>query len=106
MKIIMSQIQHGIKALPFLLLLCFMMPGSAGAQDEMVGQKKERKRLWKRWRKNRQSYNPYLEKSKRDKPSARMARSQKREMRKQNRAAKRQLRRSKRTIRKHSKIRS
>jgi hypothetical protein len=88
----------------FLLCLVFAAP-DLRAQDPMMGQKKERKRLWKRWRKNRQSYNPYLEKKKSDKPSARMARAQKREMRRQNRAAKKQMRRSKRTVRRHSKIR-
>jgi hypothetical protein len=88
-----------------LSLLFMFAPERSIAQDDMYSQKKERKRLWKRWRKNKQSYNPYLEKKRKDKPSARMARSQKREMRRQNRAAKKQLRRSRRTVRKHSRIR-
>jgi hypothetical protein len=85
----------------FLVLMAVVSSGDMLAQSEP----RERKRLWRRWRSNRQSYNPYLEKKKKDKPSAKLAREQKRDLKRQNRAAKRQLRRSKRTVRAHSRNR-
>ncbi len=75
------------------------------AQNEgMFKQKKERKRLWRKWgnkeRKNKTAYNPYLEKKAKDKPSSKINSSNNREIRHQKRMAKRQLRKSKRQIKK------
>lgn len=74
-------------------------------QKEMFKQKRERKRLWRRWRSDKDAYNPYLKKKAKDKPSARMAKGNKKEIRQQRRRDKRQMRRSKRTIKDHSKVR-
>ena len=43
-------------------------------------------------------YNPYLDKKAKNKPSAVMARQNRKELRKQKRAAKKQMRRSKRHV--------
>ena len=57
--------------------------------------RKERKRTWRKWRKNRQSYNPYLDKKAKNKPSAIIAKTNKRDLRRQKKGAKKQLRRAK-----------
>ena len=43
-------------------------------------------------------HNPFLDKKSKNRPSARMARSDKRELKKQKKLAKKQMRRSKRSI--------
>jgi len=76
------------------------------AQDKhMFKQKRERKKLWRRWRSDRDAYNPYLKKKAKDKPSARIAKGNKKDDRQARRENKRQLRRSKRAIKDHSKVR-
>ena len=60
----------------------------------MFKQKKERKRVWRKWRSNKGEYNPYLKKTAKKKPSAKMARSEKKEMRRQKKAFKKELRRT------------
>jgi inosine/xanthosine triphosphate pyrophosphatase family protein len=54
----------------------------------------------KPWKKSGSSYNPYLEKKAKNKPSARMARADKKELHKQKKAARKQMRRSKRRLNK------
>ena len=71
----------------------------------MFKQKKERKRLWRRWRSDKDAYNPYLKKKGKDKPSARIAKGNKKEDRQMNRKARRQKRRAKKTVKKHSTVR-
>ena len=73
----------------FCTLLCNL---SGFAQDNVYSHSKDHKRVWKKWKKNRQSYNPYLEKKKRNKPSAILARENKREMKRQQKRAKKQKR--------------
>ncbi len=68
------------------------------AQNELFSQKKERKKIWRRWRKNREAYNPYLNRKAKNKPSAKMNKANQRELRKQKRLAKKQMKRSKRSI--------
>lgn len=70
---------------------------SVSAQnDGMFKQKKERKRLWRRWsskeKKNKTAFNPYLEKSAKEKPSYRIGKGEKKEIRKQRRDYRRQMR--------------
>jgi hypothetical protein len=77
-----------------LLLSATVMPGFS--QEDQF--RKDRKRVWKKWRSNKQSYNPYLDRKKKNKPSAVMARENKRELKHQKRVAKRQMRRSKRRV--------
>jgi hypothetical protein len=85
--------------LSFILLFCFfLVEQPAMAQNEMFKQKKERRKLWRRWKKNREAYNPYLDKKAKNKPSARMAKGNKKELRRQKRAAKKQMRRNKKAI--------
>ncbi len=78
------------------LLLCFISVlfifGTVSAQDNLYSSKSH-KRVWKRWRSHRQSYNPYLEKKKKNKPSAILARENKKAAKRQERKARRQVRR-------------
>jgi hypothetical protein len=78
-----------------LLLVAFTL-GSvemAVAQDDAF--RKERKRTWRKWRSKRQSYNPYLDKKARNKPSAKLARQNKRDLKKKDKAIKRLRKRRK-----------
>lgn len=83
-----------------LLLFFFLSvyPVQSYAQDDMF--RKDRKRVWKKWRKNRQSYNPYLDRKAKNKPSAVIARGNKKEMKRQNRIAKKQMKRSRKRVNK------
>jgi hypothetical protein len=74
------------------LFLIFLFIGYLPMEAQYT-EKKERKRMWRKSfkrRKNRQAFNPYLEKKAKDKPSAQLNKSNGREQRKQNRAAKKQ----------------
>jgi hypothetical protein len=90
-----------IRFLVVLLLLVGFSSPILVAQNEMFKQKKERKKMWKRSknrRKNREAYNPYLERKAKNKPSARMARGEKKELRRQKRLAKKQMKRGKKAV--------
>ena len=90
----------------FVVLFFFLSVQTFYAQQkEMFKQKKERKRLWRRWRSDRDAYNPYLKKKAKDKPSARIAKGNKKEDRQMNREARRQKKRAKRSVKKHSTVR-
>jgi hypothetical protein len=85
----------------FKLLICFFILSTTqfeAQNDGMFKQKKERKRVWRRWRSKKTEYNPYLEKSAKNKPSARIAKGDKKELRRQKRAARKQMRRSKKAL--------
>lgn len=81
-----------------VLLLNGVIISEYHAQNEMFSQKKERKKLWRRWKKNREAYNPYLNKKAKNKPSAKLNKVNKRELRKQKRLAKKQMKHNKRAI--------
>ena len=81
-----------MKRLLIILLFFFVLSAPSWAQDNVYSHKKDHKKIWRRWRSHRQSYNPYLEKKKRNKPSAIMARENKREAKRQARRAKKQKR--------------
>jgi hypothetical protein len=86
-----------MKILTYLLVLLIVLSTPTFSQvRSMSPHNKERKKLWRRWSKRRDAYNPYLTKKNRDKPSVKMARSDKRELKRQRRAFKRQTRRAKR----------
>jgi hypothetical protein len=88
------------------ILLLFLCGFTSHAQNkEMFRQKRERKKIWRRWRPDREAYNPYLKKKAKDKPSARIAKGERKEIKEQKRKDKRQMRRNKRQIKKHSKVR-
>lgn len=87
-----------------IFIFLFAADHSNAQQKEMFKQKRERKRLWRRWRSDKDAYNPYLKKKAKDKPSARIAKGNRKEMRQQKRKDRRQMRRSKRTIKKHSTV--
>lgn len=90
----------------FIILFFFLSVQAFYAQQkEMFKQKKERKRLWRRWRSDRDAYNPYLKKKAKDKPSARIAKGNKKEDRQMNKEARRQKKRAKRSVKKHSTVR-
>jgi hypothetical protein len=76
------------------VLLCFTENVNA-QQNEMFKQKRERKRLWRRWKPNREAYNPYLKQKGKKKVSARMAKGDRKDLRRQKRLARKQLRKSK-----------
>lgn len=80
------------------MLSCFTAQEIVAQQNEMFKQKRERKRVWRRWRSKKETYNPYVDAKARNKPSARMARGDRKELKRQKRLAKRQMRRSKRKV--------
>jgi aminoglycoside phosphotransferase family enzyme len=82
-----------IKILFFVFFLSFFPEEINAQQEDMFKQKKERKRIWRRWRKNREAYNPYLKKTASKKTSARIDKGTKKEMRKQKRLYKKELKR-------------
>lgn len=86
-----------MKNIFLLLLILFSFSAQqVFAQDYLYGHKKERKKVWRRWGKKKDAYNPYLDKKKKNKPSAQIDKSVKRESKRQERHYKRQLRRAKR----------
>jgi hypothetical protein len=88
-----------IKFIYRILLILFTLTSyQAAAQDDMF--RKDRKRTWRRWRKNKQSYNPYLDRKAKNKPSALIAKGNRKELKRQKRNAKRQMRRSRRKVNK------
>ncbi len=87
-----------------ILVIVFILP-SCRSQDELLGEKRERYKIWTRWKSKRMSYNPYLDRKGKDKPSSKMARENKSHVKKQQKEAKRQLRKSKRSIGKANKKR-
>jgi hypothetical protein len=60
--------------------------------------RREHHRVWRKWRKNKQSYNPYLDKKAKHKPSAKIANGNKKDLKRKNRA----IRKQKRALRKKS----
>jgi hypothetical protein len=83
------------KIISFFLVLCFYPHDTEAQQDDMFRQKKERKKLWRRWKKNREAYNPYVDAKARNKPSARMAKGNRKELKRQKRIARKELRKNK-----------
>jgi hypothetical protein len=85
-----------IKTTVYLLLFLFCLSQPSLAQDNsMFRQKKERKKVWRGWNRKKDAYNPYLKKRAKNKPSAKMARSEKRDLKRQKRDYKRSIKRSK-----------
>lgn len=82
-----------VKIILFVIALGFY-PVEIKAQDDMFRQKKERKRLWRKWRKNREAYNPYVDAKAKNKPSARMARGNRKDLKRQKRIARKELRKN------------
>ena len=82
----------------FFFCLQFLPQEAMAQQDQMFKQKKERKRVWKRWRKDREAYNPYLKRKGKDKESARTARGIKRENKRQRKLYKRDLKKNKKKV--------
>lgn len=74
-----------------LLVLFTFTTAHTYAQEDMF--RKERKRTWRKWRKNRQSYNPYLDKKAKNKPSAKLAKANKKDIRKKDKAVRKQKKR-------------
>lgn len=81
-----------LRFLPLVLLLSL---SPVQAQDGTFNHKKERKKVWRRWNRKKDAYNPYLGRKKKNKPSAQMAKSEKKEQRRQKRQFKRELKRAK-----------
>jgi hypothetical protein len=85
-----------------IFFICFLFffttEKSFAQQNEMFKEKKERKRIWKRWRKDREAYNPYVKAKASKKPSARMAKGDRKELKRQKRAAKKQMKRNKKSV--------
>ncbi|MBX3164623.1 MAG: hypothetical protein KF900_09080 [Bacteroidetes bacterium] len=79
-----------------LVSFLFLFPKQLSAQDYLYGHKKERKKVWKRWGKKKEAYNPYLDKKKKDKPSAQIDKNVKRTQKRQQRQYDKQLRRAQR----------
>ncbi len=88
-----------MKFIVSLLLVAFIFFSNPIYGQSTKGNKKERKRIRKNWSKKNQSYNPYLDKKSKNKPSAKIAKADKKELKKQKRRAKRQMRRSRKATR-------
>ncbi len=75
-------------------ILCLLFVGSLPLQAQF-SESKERKKMWKksgRRRKNREAFNPYLDKK--QKPSQELGKQNAKDQKRQLRAAKRQKRRN------------
>jgi hypothetical protein len=83
-----------IKILLFVFIFTMLPVQIEAQQQDMFKQKKERKRLWRRWKRDREAYNPYLKKTAKKKESARISKGNKKELRKQKRAFRKELRRT------------
>lgn len=81
-----------------LILSLLLFVSVSVAQGDMFSEKRERHRVWKKWNRKKQSYNPYLDRKAKDKPSARIARENKKEYKKQQRDGRKQMRRSRKAI--------
>jgi hypothetical protein len=85
------------------LLTCLLLSFILTAQVPAFAQGSKRKpvkSVKKGWKKSGSSYNPYLEKKAKNKPSARLARQDQKELQRQKKAARKQMRRSKRSLNK------
>lgn len=80
-----------------LLTVGVLQPAVSNAQN-LNPNRKERKKVWRKWSKNNQSYNPYLDKKAKNKPSAKQAREDKKELNRQKKAARKQMKRSRRRV--------
>jgi len=85
-----------IKILFFVFILIIFPAEIKAQQEDMFKQKKERKRIWRRWRKTKEAYNPYLKKTAKKKTSSRIAKGNRKELRKQKRAYRKELKRTRR----------
>ncbi len=82
------------KILAILILLIFFFSLTTKAQ---FSESKERKKMWRKSKnrhKKREAYNPYLDKKKKDKPSAQIAKEEKIGTKKMRRDYRRQQRRN------------
>ncbi|MDO9001427.1 MAG: hypothetical protein Q7W45_16800 [Bacteroidota bacterium] len=87
------------KILGLFIFLFFLSYYSSFSQnDNMFKEKRERKRVWRRWGSHKEAYNPYLKKKGKDKPSSQVNKANKREERRQKRNFKKQLKRSKKKL--------
>ncbi len=84
----------------FTYLILLSLLGSPSHALAQSSKKKPVKAVKKGWKKSGSSYNPYLEKKAKNKPSARMARQDKKELERQKKAARKQMRRSKKKVNK------
>ncbi|MCX8080836.1 MAG: hypothetical protein N3F09_06325 [Bacteroidia bacterium] len=57
---------------PFLFFLLFEQ-SAFSQQDHMFREKRFRKKVWRRWKKNQEAYNPYLGRKSKHRPSKEMA---------------------------------
>jgi hypothetical protein len=76
-----------------LLLIMTLTAYEAGAQGDPF--RKDRKRVWRKWRKDKQAYNPYLDKKSKHKPSAVMARENRKDEKRKSKVIRKQKKRLK-----------
>lgn len=86
------------RLLCYLLLSFFVSQHQFLPAQNLNPNRKERKKVWRKWKKNNQSYNPYLDKKAKNKPSAKLAREDKKELGRQKKAARKQMRRSRKRV--------
>lgn len=77
----------------FPLLLAIALPANAQRSKH-----KPVKPVKNGWKKSGSSYNPYLRKKAKNKPSAQLAQQDKKELQRQKKAARKQMRRSKKSL--------
>lgn len=66
----------------------------------MFREKRFRKKVWKRWKKDREAYNPYLGKKSKHKPSKEMAAENYKAKKKQEKIFKKMMRKNKKKYQK------
>ena len=86
-------------SLTFLIVLVVFSFNDLLAQsDEMFNNRREHRRVWRKHRRTKDAYNPYLKKKGKDKPSAIVNKGNKKADRRQKRAYKKQLKKSKKSL--------
>ncbi len=82
-----------------LLLVCFMfgLPLEYYGQDPGAEGRKTR-RMWRKWRSKRMSFNPYLDKKKKNRPATKMQRENERVAKKAKKRFKRQFKKTQRRM--------
>jgi len=82
-----------------LILLCFLIgiPLQEYGQDPGSEGRKTR-RMWRKWRSKRMSFNPYLDKKKKNRPATKMQRENERVAKKTKKRFKRQFKKTQRRM--------
>lgn len=82
----------------YLLFTVFLVASHSASAQSDPSNSGEAHRVWKKWSRKKNNYNPYLDRKRKDKPSARMARQNQKDVKRQQKEAKKQMRKSRKSI--------